>query len=64
MTPDDSGVGRERLRSGTRTTPEWLVNHSGVVAPAGASADTNLIVAGLLRDLAIAQTSTLRAWGY
>jgi len=40
------------------------VNHSGVVAPTSAAADTNLIVAGLLRDLAIAQTSTQRAWGY
>ncbi len=33
-------------------------------AVASASVDTNLIVAGLLRDLAIAQTSTQRAWGY
>ena len=33
-------------------------------AVASPSADTNLIVAGLLRDLAIAQTSTQRAWGY
>ena len=40
------------------------MNHSGVVALARASADTNLIVAGLLRDLAVAQTSTQRAWGY
>src|SRR5687768_5134768 len=31
---------------------------------AGLAADTNLIVAGLLRDLAVAQTSTQRAWGY
>ena len=33
-------------------------------AVASPSADTNLIVAGLLRDLAVAQTSTQRAWGY
>jgi putative hydrolase len=33
-------------------------------AVASASADTNLIVAGLLRDLAVSQTSTQRAWGY
>ena len=53
MTSDDAGVVRDRL-----------VNHSGVIEPASAAADTNLIVAGLLRDLAIAQTSTQRAFGY
>jgi len=62
--PDDAGVGREGLRSGERTTPESFVTHSGVVAPTCADADTNLVVAGLLRDLAIAQTSTQRAFGY
>jgi putative hydrolase len=35
-----------------------------VVAPEVIGADTNLIVAGLLRDLAAVQSSTQRAWGY
>ena len=37
---------------------------AGRAAAASASADTNLIVAGLLRDLALVQTSTQRAFGY
>ena len=37
-------------------------DRSSAIAPA--VVDTNLIVAGLLRDLAVAQTSTQRAWGY
>jgi putative hydrolase len=37
---------------------------SGGAGATSASADTNLVVAGLLRDLALAQTSTQRAWGY
>ena len=32
--------------------------------PASVEADTNLVVAGLLRDLAETQTSTQRQWGY
>lgn len=37
---------------------------NGSTAPATAAVDTNLVIAGLLRDLAETQASTQRAWGY
>jgi len=37
---------------------------NGAATPATVGADINLVIAGLLRDLADTQTSTQRAWGY
>ncbi len=41
-----------------------MIAAGGPAAAAPGNGDTNLLVAGLLRDLAEAQTSTQRAWGY